>query len=61
MIEMLIDKSGAAGVPVGICGQAPSDYLEFAAFLVEKGITSISVNPDSFLAVKKAVAEAEQG
>jgi len=44
---------------VGICGQAPSDYPEFARFLVESGIDSISVNPDSFVAVKRQVAEAE--
>jgi pyruvate,water dikinase len=43
---------------VGLCGQAPSDHPDFAAFLVRSGIDSISVNPDSFLAVKRAVAEA---
>jgi pyruvate,water dikinase len=47
-------------VPVGICGQAPSDYPEFAAFLVECGIDSISVNPDSFIKVCRQVAAAEQ-
>jgi magnesium-transporting ATPase (P-type) len=46
---------------VGLCGQAPSDHPDFAAFLVHAGIDSISVNPDSFLAVKQAVAEAEHG
>jgi pyruvate,water dikinase len=45
---------------VGLCGQAPSDHPDFAAFLVRAGIDSISVNPDSFLNVKQAVAEAEQ-
>ena len=60
LITMLIDIANKSGAPVGICGQAPSDYPEFAAFLVKKGITSISVNPDSFLTVKKAVATAEQ-
>ncbi len=34
---------------IGICGQAPSDYPEFAQFLVEQGIDSISLNPDSVL------------
>ena len=45
--------------PVGLCGQAPSDHPEFAAFLVEAGIDSISVNPDSALAARRVVAEAE--
>jgi pyruvate,water dikinase len=42
-----------------LCGQAPSDHPEFAEFLVSCGIDSISVSPDSFLAVKHKVAEAE--
>ena len=45
---------------VGICGQAPSDYPDFAAFLVRLGIDSISVNPDSAIDVKKRVAETEK-
>lgn len=45
---------------VGICGQAPSDYPEFAAFLVEQGIDSISLNPDSVLQVKQRIAELEK-
>ena len=45
---------------VGLCGQAPSDHPEFAAFLVQAGIDSISVNPDSVLPVIQVVAEAEQ-
>ena len=51
----------AAGAKVGLCGQAPSDHPEFAAFLVECGIDSISVSPDSFVAVKQKIAEAEAG
>ncbi|MEJ2123028.1 MAG: PEP-utilizing enzyme, partial [Alphaproteobacteria bacterium] len=43
----------------GICGQAPSDHPEFARFLVEHGIDSISVTPDSFLRVKEQIALAE--
>jgi phosphohistidine swiveling domain-containing protein len=46
-IAELIEEAHAAGRPVGICGQAPSDYPEFAEFLVEAGIDSISVTPDS--------------
>jgi pyruvate,water dikinase len=45
---------------VGICGQAPSDYPEFARFLVEQGIDSISLNPDRVIQVKKLVIETEQ-
>ncbi|XHH09049.1 MAG: phosphoenolpyruvate synthase [Candidatus Bathyarchaeia archaeon] len=45
---------------VGICGQAPSDYPDFAAFLVQQGIDSISVNPDSVINVRKRVAEEEK-
>jgi len=58
-IATLLAKAGASGTKTGICGQAPSDYPEFARFLVEHGIDSISVSPDSFLAVKRAVAAAE--
>jgi pyruvate, water dikinase len=49
MIEMVIDKGSKSGVKVGLCGQAPSDYPEFAQFLVEKGINSISFNPDALI------------
>ncbi len=59
MIAMLIETAHANGRPVGICGQGPSDDHEFAAYLVELGIDSISLNPDSVIAVKRRVAEAE--
>jgi pyruvate,water dikinase len=55
-----IAKAHAAGIKIGICGQAPSNYPEFAAYLVECGIDSISLNPDSFVATVKEVARAEQ-
>lgn len=45
----------------GICGQAPSDYPEFAAFLVLKGIDSISLNPDSVMKITLKVLEMEKG
>jgi pyruvate, water dikinase len=45
---------------VGICGEAPSNYPEIAAFLVKCGIDSISVNPDRFVETKKIVAKAER-
>jgi pyruvate,water dikinase len=44
----------------GICGQAPSDYPEFAAFLVQEGIDSISLNPDSILKITLRVLEMEK-
>lgn len=48
-ISTLIKTAKANGVKVGICGQGPSDFPDFAAFLVEEGIDSISVTPDSVL------------
>jgi pyruvate,water dikinase len=59
MIRSVITEAGKAGAKIGICGQAPSDHPEFAKFLVDCGIDSISVSPDSFVAVKQKVAEAE--
>jgi len=49
-----------AGIKVGICGQAPSDYLDFAIFLVEKGIDSISLTPDAVLRTLQKIHEVEQ-
>ncbi len=60
VITSLLTAAHEKGIKVGICGQAPSDYPEFAAFLVEAGIDSISLNPDSVIAVKRRVAQAEQ-
>ncbi len=60
MVRRVIEAAHEAGARVGLCGQAPSDHPAFAAFLVECGIDSISVSPDSFLAVKGRVAEAER-
>jgi pyruvate,water dikinase len=60
MIQSVIAEAHKAGADVGLCGQAPSDHPEFAAFLVECGIDSMSVSPDSFIAVKHHVAVAEQ-
>ncbi|MGB3387388.1 MAG: phosphoenolpyruvate synthase [Pseudaminobacter sp.] len=61
MIQALIDGAHAADAKTGLCGEAPSNNPAFAAFLVECGIDSISVSPDSFVAVKRHVAEAEVG
>jgi pyruvate,water dikinase len=60
MIADLIERAHAVGTPVGICGQAPSDHPEFAEFLVEAGIDSMSLNPDSVLEVHTRVQEKEQ-
>lgn len=59
-IADVIRRVKAKGTKIGICGQAPSDYPEFASFLVEAGIDSISVTPDSFMNVKKHVVAAEK-
>ncbi|MCE2953177.1 MAG: phosphoenolpyruvate synthase [Gemmatimonas sp.] len=58
-IERLIADAHAVGCKVGICGQAPSDYPEFAEFLVRAGIDSISLNPDSVVPVLQRVAALE--
>jgi len=60
MIRDLIRLAHKARCKVGICGQAPSDYPDFAAFLVQEGIDSISLNPDSILEVKRRVARTEK-
>ena len=59
MIESAIRAAQSSQKKVGLCGQAPSDHPEFAEFLVACGIDSISVSPDSFIAVKRKVAKAE--
>ena len=59
LVSQLIETAHAAGKPVGICGQGPSDHPDFAEFLVEHGIDSMSLNPDSVLAVIGRVAAAE--
>lgn len=61
MIESLISRAHKAGAKVGLCGQAPSNDPAFARLLVEAGIDTISVTPDSFVAVKRHVAAAEVG
>lgn len=59
MIRTVIARAHAAGRKVGLCGQAPSNDPAFARLLVEAGIDSVSVTPDSFLAVKAHIAAAE--
>jgi pyruvate,water dikinase len=60
MVKMAIEAAKANGRKIGICGQAPSDYPEFAEFLVELGIDSISLNPDSVLKTVLRIAEVEK-
>ena len=60
MIEKVISEANKAGAKIGLCGQAPSDHPEFAEFLVDCGIDSMSVSPDSFIAVKQIVSAAEK-
>ncbi len=60
MISMAIKAAKEAGKPIGICGQAPSDKPNFAAWLVEQGITSISLNPDSAIKTAFVIAAAEK-
>ncbi len=60
-IAEAIHKAHEAGIKVGICGQAPSNYPDFAEFLVREGIDSISLNPDSFVKTCAVIAAAEQG
>ncbi|MCL2509561.1 MAG: phosphoenolpyruvate synthase [Methanomassiliicoccaceae archaeon] len=59
-IAQLIKVAHKNGKTVGICGQGPSVYPEFAEFLVEEGIDSISLNPDTFVKTKGIIASAEQ-
>ena len=60
MIADVIAVCRRKGRKIGICGQAPSDYPEFAQFLVEQGIDSISLNPDSVLKTTAAILETEE-
>ncbi|HEX6086941.1 MAG TPA: phosphoenolpyruvate synthase [Thermoanaerobaculia bacterium] len=59
MIRQVFTRAHASGRKIGICGQAPSDYPEFAAFLVDCGIDSISLNPDTVIDTRRTIAEAE--
>jgi pyruvate,water dikinase len=59
IVAMLIEAAHKADCKVGICGQAPSDYPSFAAFLVDEGIDSMSLNPDSIIEIIHRVADVE--
>jgi len=60
LLRLLIRTAKEEGVKVGICGQGPSDFPDFAQFLVEEGIDSISVTPDSFVKTVKAIHSIEK-
>jgi pyruvate,water dikinase len=60
LIAQVIRQAHACGRKVGICGQAPSDYPDFARFLVSCGIDSISLNPDTVLKTTQEILQAEQ-
>ncbi|MGZ3695481.1 MAG: putative PEP-binding protein, partial [Bdellovibrionota bacterium] len=59
MITQVIRVARSKGKKIGICGQAPSDYPDFAALLVREGIDSISLNPDAVLKTTATVLEEE--
>jgi pyruvate,water dikinase len=59
LIRLAIAGAHQAGIPIGLCGQAPSDDPAFAAFLVQAGIDSISVSPDCLVRTRLAVAATE--
>jgi pyruvate,water dikinase len=60
LMEMAIRACKTAGKYIGICGQAPSDFPEITRWLVEQGIDSISLNPDSVLKMTQVVLEMER-
>ena len=59
LIADVIDEAHRARKPIGICGQAPSDFPDFARWLVEQGITSISLNPDTAIRTALVIADEE--
>jgi pyruvate,water dikinase len=56
LLERAIDACNAAGKYVGICGQGPSDHPDLARWLMEKGISSISLNPDTVVSTWQQLA-----
>jgi pyruvate,water dikinase len=59
MISMAIQGARRNHRHIGLCGQAPSDYPEFAEFLVKEGINSMSLNPDSIMSVTLQLVDIE--
>jgi pyruvate,water dikinase len=60
MVQTIIEKAKKNGKKIGICGQAPSDYTEFAEFLVRCGIDSISLNPDTVIKTTDKILQVEK-
>ncbi|MFO7822971.1 MAG: putative PEP-binding protein, partial [Cyclobacterium sp.] len=60
MLSDVIQTAKKSGVKIGLCGQAPSDYPEFAGFLVAQGIDSVSFTPDALLKGIENISIAEQ-
>ncbi len=60
LVQDVIRRAQACGRKVGICGQAPSDYPEFARFLVTCGIDSMSLNPDTVLKTTQDIVALER-
>ena len=60
MVQEIIGKCKERSKYIGICGQAPSDHPDFAAFLVRAGIESISLNPDTVIKTTIVIAEEEK-
>jgi pyruvate, water dikinase len=60
LVKQVIEVCNAKGKYIGICGQAPSDYQEFAEFVVECGIQTMSLNPDTIIKTTLAIAELEK-
>ena len=60
LVKSVIETAKAKGRKIGICGQAPSDFPEFATFLVECGIDSMSLNPDTVVKTKLDISKKEQ-
>jgi pyruvate,water dikinase len=60
MVQLIIERAKKNGKKIGICGQAPSDYPEFAEFLVRCGIDSISLNPDTVVKMTERILQVEK-
>jgi pyruvate,water dikinase len=60
LVKQVIEVCNRRGKYIGICGQAPSDYVDFAEFVVKCGIHSMSLNPDTVIKTTMAIAELEK-